>query len=163
MIRNRAWLTFPPLRDFASFSIARRGRGAAGGWRRLATPVTSRPRPENSSREKYGRLAVRSTSAVNSRGMGVPGEAAGSEDRRIVPGFRGSRPSRSEGTNRVEGGPAPVAQGPPKQNNSPTPLLGTAMISYFWRGAVFFSPLRYSGGTRTVRGRVTHVGLARLF
>lgn len=79
------------------------------------------------------------------------------------PGVSGSRPSRSEGTNRVEGGPAPVAQGPPKQNNSPTPLLGTAMISYFWRGAVFFSPLRYSGGTRTVRGRVTHVGLARLF
>lgn len=44
----------------------------------------------------------------------------------------------------------------PKQNNSPTPLLGTAMISYFWRGAVFFFPLKQYRRANAHRTRPSH-------
>lgn len=57
---------------------------------------------------------------------------------------------KKRGNERRESPDPDRACGRPKQNNSPTPLLGTAMISYFWQGAVFFFLLECGGRTRTV-------------
>lgn len=166
MIRDRAWLTFPPLWVFESFSISRRGRGTAGGWRRAATRVTSCLRPDDSSREKYRRLAARSTSAVNSRGMGVPGGARRVRGTSDHPAPRGAVSPDREGRNAAR----------EEEEDRPRSRRGRLnKITHLHRcwappwsrisgeAPYFFSPPRYSGRTRTVRGRVTHVELARLF
>jgi len=108
-------------------------------------------------REKHG-LAVLDTRCQLAWHSGAPGPTLSSH--RPVSGLPfPDRRGRDEEKDR------PGRVGPVQTKyNSPTPLLGTAMISYFSGEApYFFSPLKHSGRTRTVRGRVTHVELARLF
>lgn len=86
-------------------------------------------------RNTGGSRYPRHLSAVSSRGTGVPGPTI---VRGVVPP-QGVPTSIKGEENETEDHPG-RARGPPKQNNSPTPLLGTAMISYFCRGARIFFP-----------------------
>lgn len=88
-------------------------------------------------RNTGGSRYPRHLSAVSSRGTGVPAIV-----RRVVLPHEVPMSIKGE-ENKAEDHPGHT-RGPPKQNNSPTPLLG-AMISYFSlpRRPYFFSLLRY--------------------